>query len=106
MSLPIAEGQFDVHALVKGDDVSGRELCFRASGEQQEPRLLKGRVVEDDNIHGLLRRILIRGVGVTLRAPATVAEAAEAEALALHADHGVAAAANQEGDVQRAEVRE
>lgn len=55
-SLPIAESQLDVHALaVELDDLVRGQLVLGAGGDQQEPRLLELRIVEDDHVDGFLR---------------------------------------------------
>jgi hypothetical protein len=89
MGFPVAEGQLDVHALaVEVDDVVSGQLGHGAGGDQQEPRLLEGGVVEDDDIDGFLRGVLIGGVGVAM-GTAGPTTPAEADPLAVNAHDGV-----------------
>ena len=107
MGLPVAEGQLDVHPIaVEGDDVLGGQTRRGAGGDQEKPRLLEGGVVEDDDIDRFLRGVLIGGVHVATGAALPPTQAPEAEPLAADAHEGRAAAANDEGDVQRAQLRE
>lgn len=55
---PIAEGQFDMHALaVEGDNFVGGQWFLRVGGKK-EPRFLKMAIMEDDDVHGLFQRVL------------------------------------------------
>ena len=55
---PIAEGQFDMHALaVEGDNFVGGQWFLRVGGKKK-PRFLKMAIMEDDDVHGLFQRVL------------------------------------------------
>src|SRR5215831_4498470 len=62
--------------------------------------------MEDHDVHGLLRGVLIEGVGVTTWVTPTMGKAAQTEALFPDPHDGVTAAANEERDLQGAEVLE
>src|ERR1700730_607880 len=99
--LPVAEGQLDVHPFaVEFHDLCGGQSLCRVGRDQQEPRFLEVAVMENHNINGFSRGVLISGVGVTTRMTQTMGQAPQTDALSAGAHDGVAAATNEVGDVQ------
>ena len=97
MGFPIAEGEFDVHAVPVERGIGGHE---------EKPRGLEGAVVEDDQIGRLAGGGLIGDVGVAPRPAEAMAQAAEAESLHPDVDDGAVTGPEDEGKVEAAEVRQ
>ena len=91
---------------IEVDDLVGGQRPGRSGRHQEEPRLLKRAVVEDDHIDRFLRGVLIGDVRIADGAPGPTAQATEAAPLAADADDRVAEAADHEGNVQAAQLFE